>query len=386
MAKLPISRIVNVTLTREDQYPTIQGFGVALLLQSKTIAGKLDASVRTIVYGSMDEVAVDFVSSDPFYIAAADAFAQNPRPLQIKAGWYSAANYASAADATAKKAVITAALDAIEDFDDGWYWVDVERALRDTPAADAVIDWCLPRRKQAYITSNDAGHEAVNNTTCISARYKGKTDRANVFYHTDATRYPGFAFAAKLGTFNFDEEGAAYTGKFKRILGLGSVNKGSAVVQAITGFVPALGQNTTAGHCANTYVDVKGTNLVVEGSTLTPNVFTDEVHAGDWLSARMEEEVFAALLNNKRIAMDPNGMRVLAGAAEAVMVRARRAGIVADYEDEDGDFVPAYTVTPGNVDAISAAQRKARVAPPVTVNFRYAGAVHYATVNISMRF
>jgi hypothetical protein len=386
MAKLPISRFVDVNLTRDDRFPSIEGFGVALLLTSTTVAGKLDADNLTITYGSMAEVAVDCDAGQPFYEAASLAFAQNPAPLQVKAGWYDATGFAGAADAAAEKAFIADALDAIENADDGFYWVDVEAVLRDGPGSDAVIEWCEPRRKQAMLTSNDDGHEDAGDATNISARHKGAYERANVFYHTDATKYPGFAYAAKLGTFNFDEEGAAYTGKFKRLNGLSSINKGTAVVQAITGFVPALGQNSTAGHLANTYVDTKGVNLVVEGSTLTANVFTDEIHAGDWLSARMEEEIFAALLNNKRIAMDPNGMRILAGAAEAVMVRARRAGIVADYEDENGEFVPAFTVTPGDVDAISAAQRKARIAPAVQVNFRYAGAVHFATISITMRF
>jgi hypothetical protein len=386
MAKLPISRFVDVNLTREDRFPTIEGFGIALLLTSQTVADILDADNLTRTYGSMAEVAADFDAGDEFYQAALLAFSQNPAPLQIKAGWYSATALDGAADAAAEKAVIADALDAIEEADDGWYFIDVESDLRDTPAADAIIEWVEARRKQAVLTSNDDGHETVSDTTNISARHKGDYERSNVFYHTDAAKHAGFAYAAKLGTFNFDEEGAAYTGKFKRLNGLDSINKGSAVVQAITGEVPGLGQNTDAGHNANTYVDTKGVNLVVAGSTLTPNVFTDEIHAGDWLSARMEEEVFAALLNNKRIAMDPNGMRILAGAAEAVMVRARRAGIVADYEDENGEFVPAFTVTPGDVDAISAAQRKARIAPAVQVVFRYAGAVHFATINITMRF
>ncbi|MEC5289385.1 MULTISPECIES: DUF3383 family protein [unclassified Aurantimonas] len=386
MAKLPISRFVNVDLTREDRFPTIEGFGIALLLTSQTVVGKLDASNLTRTYGSMAEVAVDFAAGDQFYQAALLAFSQNPSPLQVKAGWYNTTTYTAALTDPLKNGVISDALDAIEDADDGWYFIDVETALRDIAGADAVIEWTEARRKQAMLTSNDIGHETVSDVANISARHKGDFERTNIFYHTDATKHPGFAYAAKLGTFNFDEEGAAYTGKFKRLNGLDSINKGSAVVQAITGFVPSLGQDMASGHMANTYVDTKGVNLVVEGSTLTANVFTDEIHAGDWLSARMEEEVFAAMLNNKRIAMDPNGMRILAGAAEAVMVRARRAGIVADYEDENGEFVPAFTVTPGDVDSISAAQRKARIAPATQVVFRYSGAVHFAVISITMRF
>lgn len=244
------------------------------------------------------------------------------------------------------------------------------------------------RRKIASITSNDAGIEHLANTTNIAAMNKTSGyDRTRIFYHTDVAKYPGFSNAAKLGSYNFDEEGAGYTAKFKALEGLTPINKRSSVVQAITGFVPALGRNPAAGHLADTYVDTKGVSLIVECGTLNKDVFIDEVHACDWLAARMEEEVFNAMLANKRIAMDnPRGMAILAGACEAVMVRADRAGIVARYVGTNGDIQPSFIVTPGDVNAISAAQRKQRIAPATDVTFRYAGAVHDATVNISVEF
>ncbi|KQT52221.1 MULTISPECIES: DUF3383 family protein [unclassified Aureimonas] len=385
---VPISRFVNVQVTRKDRFAAIEGFGVALLLQSKAVTGSLDATRRTKVYGAIEEVAVDFVPTDAFYIAAEQAFAQRPRPLQIKAGFVSLTAYTAAATPTLKKAAFKTELDAIQDFDEQWYWSDVEATLRDSPAAQGLIEWVQARRKIASITSNDAGIEDLANTTNIAAVNKTSGfDRTRIFYHTDAAKYPGFANAAKLGSYNFDEEGAGYTAKFKAVEGLAPLNKRSSVVQAITGFVPALGRNPAAGHLADTYVDTKGISLVVEGGTLNKDVFIDEVHACDWLAARMEEEVFNAMLANKRIAMDnPRGMAILAGACEAVMVRADRAGIVARYLDTNGDIQPSFIVTPGDVNAISAAQRKQRIAPATDVTFRYAGAVHYATVNISVEF
>ena len=47
MAKLPYSRVVDVTITRQDRFPTAAGFNTALLLSGTTLAGKVDGTHRT---------------------------------------------------------------------------------------------------------------------------------------------------------------------------------------------------------------------------------------------------------------------------------------------------------------------------------------------------
>jgi hypothetical protein len=380
MAKLPYSRVVNVTMSRNDAFPSRRGFGVALLLTSQEVEDKLDASHLTRVYGSLEEVAVDFSASDEFYKAALAAFSQNPRPMQVKAGFVPVDTGFLASD-------MKAALDAIYDVDQDWYWIGVEEPMRDEAYLDGLVEWTQAHHKFALIDSNDAGTINPSNTTSIAARHKGIFDRTGVFWHPDADEYGGFALAAMLGTFNFDDAGSAYTAKFKRLAGVSPVNIGSAGVQAVTGFTPQIGQSKTAGHCANTYVDIGGRNFVVEGSTLTPNVFIDEIHSTDWIIARTEEEALGILLNAKRVAFTDVGMEQIASAARTVMQQASRAGIVADdLNPLTGLYEPAVVITVPSVFDVPEAQRKARVAPAISVRFRYAGAVHYTTINYNMTF
>lgn len=387
MAKIPYSRVVNVSLTRSDAFPQRRGFGVAGLLTSKTIASKLDASNLTRAYGSIEEVAADFATSDAFYKAAEQAFSQNPRPLQIKALWYDGTAYAGAADQAAEEAVLTGALDDIQEADPNWYWLDVEASLRDEGALDAVVAWLEAHTKLGIITSNDALLKDDTDDTNIAARHKGTVERTAIFYHEDATLYPGFALAALLGTFNFDNSQSAYTAKFKKLQAITASNIASAEVQAITGFVPALGQDTDSGHCALAYIDIGDRDFVVEGSTLTPNVFIDEVHATDWIIARTEEEALGILLNNARVPYDDSGMEILASAPRVVMGLADRAGLIAhDQDPNTTDYEPNFTVTVPSVFDVPAAQRKARVSPPIDTVFRYAGAVHYTTIRYEMQF
>jgi hypothetical protein len=385
MSKLPYSRVVNVNMTRRDAFPSKRGFGVPLFLTTQAVTGKLDATHRTKMYGSMEEVADDFAPGDEFYDAAELAFSQNPRPLQLKAGFL-ALDFSDPLDLPTA-AAFKAEMDILNDADQQWYWIGIEAPMRDTAALDGLIEWTEARNKLALLDSNDAGHENPANTTCISARHKGTVERTGVFYHTDPAEYAGYALAASLGTRNFDQANTAYTAKFKRLRSVTPINKGSAAVQAITGFTPELGQSETAGHCANTYIEIGDRDFTVEGSTLTPNVFLDEIHATDWIIARTEEEALANLLNNDRIPFTDAGMEQLAAPARIVMSQAVLAGLIAsDTDPETGDYAPAIVFEIPSVFSVPASQRKNRIAPPIVVSFRYAGAVHYTTIKYFMNF
>ena len=378
---LPYSRVVNVNVSRNSGFPSIRGFGVALFLTSHEVSGELDASNLTKVYGSIDEVLVDFETTTEFYKAAAAAFGQNPRPLQIKAGFYDDT-------AVVDGASLVTAVSEIVDMDNQWYWLGIETELRDDAKLDALVVWVQTQNKFFMAESNDALTESVSDTTCFAARHKGSVDRTGVFYHGNANYYPAFAFMASLGTRVFDDADSAYTGKFKQLSGITPMDIGSSKVQAVSGFTPGLGQSVAAGHCANTYVDIGGTNLTVEGSTLTPNVFIDEIHFTDWLIARTEEEMLSLFMKNDRIPYTNVGMEQLASVPRKVLGIAQNAGLIADddVDPETGDFLPAITVTVPNVLVTTETQRKARIAPAIEITFRYAGAVHYTTVNYTISF
>lgn len=381
MAKLPYSRVVNVNLTRSDAFPSRRGFGIALILTTTAVAGILDATHRTKVYATMEEIAVDHIASTEVYKAAEAAFSQNPRPLQLKVG------FATFTPASGTAAELKTQLDLITASDADWYWLTILPAMRDKASLDGLVEWTEAQPKQAIIDSNAVATQTPGDTTSLAGRNKGEFVRSSVFYHDDVTEYPGIALAAVLGTRNFDQADSAYTAKFKRLQGIGPVNLGSAAVQGITGFVPALGQSLTAGNMANTYIDIGGQFFVVEGSTLTPNVFIDEIHSTDWIIARTEEETLGILLNNDRIPYTDAGMETLASGARTVMRMADRAGLVAnDLDPATGLYAPAVVFTIPSVFDVPESQRKSRVAPEIQIDFRYAGAVHYTTINYRMRF
>lgn len=380
MNRLPYSRVVNVNVSRNDRFPSRRGFGTQLILTTLAVAGQVDATRRTKLYATLAEVAVDYPSDTEAYRAAETAFSQNPRPLRVKIG------YVNATVALTEDTIKTQ-LNAINDFDTAWYVLTITSPMRDQAYLDGLIEWVEAQNKQAFLDSNAVTMTDPSDTTNIAARHKGTVERTSVFWSDKADEYLGSAFAAYMTTRNFDDVNSHYTMKFKKARGVSPSNIGSAALTAVTGFIEALGQQESSGHCANAYVDIGDQDLLVEGSTLTQNVFIDEIHATDWLIARTEEETLGLFLNNARIPFTQQGLEQIASVAKMIMQLGVRAGIVAeDINPDTGDYEAAYTIEVPSIFDVPESQRKARIAPAIVVRFRFPGAVHYTTINYFMSY
>lgn len=377
MAVLPATRFVDVSVTRADNFPTITGFGIPLIVTDEVNAN-VTQSVRTKAYFSMEEVAADWDDTDEAYKAANVMFSQNPRPKQVKIGYRHLPE--------TSPPTLTSQLDAIRAYDNDWYQLVFTKHIRGVSAdEDAAIVWTESKSKILFLGTVDPLLENPADTTNVAARNKGEYDRTAVFYNAVAGEYLEAAMAAYTATRDFDRPNNAYTSKFKRMRAVSVLNKGSAAVQAITGFTPPTGLSTQAGHYANVFINVAGSLCVAESNVLS-GAFIDEIHASDWLIARTQEELIGILANNDRVPMTDPGVEILASGVRAVMNRAVSAGLIADDRDDDDSLVPAYEITPTRVRNISAAQRRQRIAPPIAGKFRYAGAAHYATVAFTMTF
>ncbi len=381
MARLPYSRVVDVNLSRNDRFPTQRGFGTGLLLTNTAVTGEVDSDNRTKVYANMDEVVSDHAATTNVYKQLNALFGQNPAPDRVKVG------YVSFTAGTTTAAQLKTEMDAIFDVDQDFYAILIDPVMRDEAALDGLVEWTEAKRKINMFDSNDALLKDETDTTNIAARHKGTVDRTAVFYHEDAEEFLAAAAWAYMATRNFDQADSAYTLKFKPAKLVSSVDIGSDAVTAITGFVEGIGQSQAAGHCANTLIDIGNQNFIVEGSVLRENVFLDEIHATDYIVARTEEKTLALFLNNTRIPYTDQGMQQLASVPRAVISQGVRSGIVAqDIDPTTGEYAPAFTITVPSVFDVPESQRKSRVSPVIAVTFRYAGAVHYTTINYTMTF
>jgi len=386
--RLPYSRVVDVTVTRQDRFATAQGFSVELILGSEVKAGVLDDNIRTKLYGSMQEIAADWTSSSELYKAGHRVFMRNPSPRQIKFGYRDPANS------------IIDEMDTLYSYDSDWYWLTHTKELADTPDQMELADWVEAHNVMFGGDTFDPKTEDMTaaGSDCFASYIRDKGyDRSVAFFHVDDTSYfaaSALAYCARrdFDQGNFDramqgdlDSGQAYTLKFKRCPGVVALNKDSNAVQIITGFVPGLGLDAAQGNFANAYVDIGGIDMVVEGN-VGSGEFIDVIHGLDWLRARMQEAMLSTLANTPRVPMTNPGVGFLInGGVRPPLNRAVAAGIIA------GDFVennwlPEYTIYAERVENIPASQRHQRIAPDIRVNARLAGAIHYASANIIVSF
>ena len=380
MPTIPINRVVSVTLSRNTRFPTRRGFGTPLILTNETVTDVLDASNLTKLYTSWADVANDWDATDATYKAAQAMFAQNPSPTQIRIGYVPLTGASTTSD-------FEDAMDAIAAVASDFFWVVLAYPLRDIDAVAGLTAWIEASNYLALIDTHDALTKDETDDTCLAAVLKGTVEQSAAMYNGAVGDNKGVALAAVLSTYDFDQPNTAYTAKFQNLRGQTADDLTGAEAQAITGFVPGVGQNSTSGHLANCYIAIGDQNMVAEGSMLSQNVFMDELHTEKWLIARTGEALLGVLLNNDRVPMTDEGMEVLSAAVRGVMDTAVRAGLIADIEDPDtGDLLPAYEITYPDVMDLPEVQRKNRIAPTITCAFIYAGAVHYTSAQFDMSF
>jgi len=378
--RLPYTRVVNVSHERRDNLPTIQGFGVPLILSgvvSDVTPGAVDAAARTKVYGTKEEVAADWSETTEAYKEAEAMFGMYPAPAQVKIGYIDPAGGA-------------AELDTLWRYDNSWYVAVVAQEAAWMTAPQAALtdyfEWfsAVPRMIFAY--SMDANHENPADTTCISAVSKGLYDRAATFYIDVAGDRLAAREAAHVCTQDLDAIDSHYTAKFTKLTGSSPVDKDSAAVQAITGFVPNIGLDKQAGHYANTYIDIHGSQFLVEGNVLS-GAFIDEIHTGDYLVARTEEEILSVMTTNKAIAYTDKGIDQLVQAVNRVMTRAKASGLIEPFPDPlDETVIHEWQITVPRASSVAVTKRRARIAPRIECKYRYSGAIHYSTVHYVMTF
>jgi hypothetical protein len=80
---LPVSRLISVAINLSPVAAPFQSFGTLLIVGDTDV---IDVAERLRVYEDLDDIAADFGTSAPEYIAAALYFGQKPQPAQLYMG------------------------------------------------------------------------------------------------------------------------------------------------------------------------------------------------------------------------------------------------------------------------------------------------------------
>lgn len=421
-----ISNIVDVQITRQTASVSQAGFGTMLVLGFNA-----DFAERIRFYEDMDGVAVDFATTDDEYKAANAAFSQNPKPTQLAIGRAEAlvagvwvidlnqdmagadaisvevngvavtgdtmANLATAIDAiegvasavvvgnpdftitvtatsgaplvlsdleittelgltgtltnTVTEKTVVTALDAVALESDDYYALVLTTKAQASQLAAAA--WIEARRKIFFARSDDTNIKSAVATSDIAYKLKALNyDRSVVIAHYPST--DDFIDAGWLGKMLPEDPGSA-TFKFKTIAGATADNLSTTE------------SNAVKGKNANTYETIGGVSITAEG-IVSSGEFIDIIIGIDWLQARIEERVYAKLVQLKKIPFTDAGAAIIENEIRAQLRQGIAVGLLAAS--------PEFTVTVPKVADISPADKALRYLPGITFNATLAGAVH----------
>jgi len=256
-------------------------------------------------------------------------------------------------------ASVTDDLDAIQNADDDWY------ALAYTGRTKAVVQsiagWVEARTK-IFGTASDESDiinvAAGTDLTSIAAVLNSLGYvRTFVMYHDDAdSDFPECAWFGKT----LPTQPGSITWKFKT---LASITYSDLTTTQ---------SNNARNKKANTYEFIGGVGITREG-TMAQGEFIDVIRGIDWLTARIQEYVYALLVNSPKVPYTDAGI----ASVEAQVRRALDEGVNNDFIADD----PQYTVSVPKAADVSPANKAARLLQDVTFQATLAGAIHAVEIN-----
>lgn len=255
-------------------------------------------------------------------------------------------------------------LDAVRASDNNWYGLVLTDRTVGTVLAAA--GWTESNEKLFGTASNDLSIINVapgDDLTSIAYQLGALGyNRTFVMYHQDAEfDYPEAAwFGAVLPLIPGSE-----TWKFKQLRGVSYSN------------LTTNQSNNALGKKANTYEFVAGVGITGNGTVISGE-YIDVIRGIDWLKARIQEFVFAVLVNNPKVPYTDKGIATI----QAEVLRALSLGIDNGLLTDD----PEPVVTVPRARDVPLNDKNARILRNVVFSATLAGAVHFVSIrgNISV--
>lgn len=273
----------------------------------------------------------------------------------------SIANYTAnlvAVNAASVEDWVSATIPAVRAVKDQWYMLSIDTHVDATVlAVAAYIEGIKATSPKFYVFSSAASDIKTSATTDIFSLVKALSYTHTAYIYSGmATSY---AECGLVGRFAPEQAGSNIWEQ-KTIVGLTVDTLTPDEISYIHGKNGA------------TYENVGSVDVVI-GGKCADGGWIDESIFVDWLKSRIQESVWALLVNTRKVGYTSAGAAAIEGAMRSVMAEGIQVGgLAAD---------PAPVVTVPNVLNLSSAQRATRTLPDVTFTARLAGAIRATTIS-----
>lgn len=366
MSIMNVDKIVNVNVTISPSVTAKNTFGTGLILGK---SARIPKEERIRRYRALSEMLEDhFAATDPEYLAATAYFAQRLRPEYVYIGGISTGE---------------TVIDALEDcmnHDSAWYGVYICGA--DKADIPSVVKWMDGMNLTLFYGTNESDAlDASSDSDILSAVKKLNVNNGFGIYSADEYT-PAAVMGLAMGM-NDGSDGSAFAMAYKGLNGIEPDRLTNDQISAIK------------GKNGNVYIArVGGYRLIEQGVSCDGTPF-DEVLGLHQLAGEIQSAVMD-LLSSARVRKIPytdEGTLQIVTAVASACARARSRGFItpgvweADpvLELNTGDAMSeGYYVAAEPVGTQNADDRKNRIAPPIYVCIKLAGAIEFAVINVTV--
>lgn len=319
---------------------------------SATVASIVTGLVAAINGGTENVLATDN-TTDLTIETAATPGGVSAAGAPFSLGFADRTLWTSVHDDTADAGIV-ADLTALRDVNDDWYAVCGDWFGEAEIDAVATYIETLPRIQGAMVQDSDVPESG---SADVASNLLAKDfERTFLYYHPTTEEFP---HAAALGK-NLPKDPGSITWKFKSLTGVS--------FQAYTAAELTQLRNKNTEH----YYRLAGNNISAEGKMIGGE-FIDITRFIDWVTARIQENVFSKMVNLDKIPFTDQGIAIVENEVRGVLKNGIAVGgFAADPE-------PTVTV-PAAAD-VSAVDKANRLLPDVEFTATLAGAIHATEIS-----
>jgi len=367
MSTLPLSDIVNISVVVSPVATIRSGFNLGLIFGSST---HIAAADRVKIYTGTDGMIADgFTTSEAEYKAADLYFHQIPKPSKVAIGRW---------DKTGSETALQA-LTACRVKNTDWYACYLCGAVKaDILAIAPYIEVVEPDSAFFYTTADAdvlAGTAENVMLTLKTAGYKRSIGQYST--HPDAAvAIMGYAMGANTGLAN-----TAYTLAYKQEIGV--------IPEDLTPVQITLLKNQNG----NVYINRGNKYNLFEQGIMANGMHFDEIINLDMLKNDVQLAIMDLLTATSKIPQNEGGVTLLVSAITGPCESALNRGFLSPgiwnapsiLNLNTGDTLSkGYLILTESIDDQSEADRSNRIAPPIYVCTKLAGAIEFVAIQINV--
>lgn len=360
---LSLDDIVNVTVTVGPVSQVRSNFNLGLIIGKSEI---IEIGTRIKVYEKLDDMTADhWTGNEPEFIAAKIYFSQSPKPRKVAIGRW-------ALDETAVQAVT-----ACRQSNSEWYVATICGAEKsDIIAVAGYIESAKPDSAYFYNTSDSDVKAGTSGN--VMEILKGKSIHRTLGQHSAdenaIVAIMGYAMGANKQTSD-----SSYTLAYKKEIGIQTDPLTSIEVTVI--------KNLNG----NVYINRGSVYNVFEEGTMADGTFFDELLNLDMLTNNLQTAVVNAFTSESKAPQTDPGMDKMLNYLTEPLEKAKKIGFIAPgvwktagvLSVKTGDTLPrGYIILADSIDEQPQEDREKRIAPPIYVLAKLAGAIHHASIGV----